>query len=91
VKILHTLIQFVDPFEDADINGPNHPDVVYNWLELKEYFFDILCGKEHMMSRSASILHVLGSVTVSIEHLYSMSINERLIHVILQHTTCLTS
>ncbi|EZA54621.1 transmembrane protein 94 isoform X2 [Ooceraea biroi] len=55
--------QFVDPFEDADISGPNHPDVVYNWLELKEYLFDILCGKEHMMSRSASILHVLGSVT----------------------------
>ncbi|KAG7210195.1 hypothetical protein KM043_011750 [Ampulex compressa] len=56
-------LQFVDPFEDADISVPSHPDVVYNWLELKEYFFDILCGKEHMMSRSASILHVLGSVT----------------------------
>ncbi|XP_024872113.1 transmembrane protein 94 isoform X2 [Temnothorax curvispinosus] len=56
-------LQFVDPFEDADINGPSHPDVVYNWLELKEYFFNILFGTEHMMSRSASILHVLGSVT----------------------------
>ncbi|XP_012230402.1 endoplasmic reticulum magnesium-transporting P-type ATPase isoform X2 [Linepithema humile] len=56
-------LQFVDPFEDADISGPSHPDVVYNWLELKDYFFDILSGKEHMMSRSASILHVLGSVT----------------------------
>lgn len=56
-------LQFVDPFEDADISGPSHPEVVYNWLELKEYFFDILFGKEHMMSRSASILHVLGSVT----------------------------
>ncbi|XP_032688054.1 transmembrane protein 94 isoform X2 [Odontomachus brunneus] len=56
-------LQFVDPFEDADINGPNHPEVVYNGLELKDYFFEILCGKEHMMSRSASILHVLGSVT----------------------------
>ncbi|CAL1678432.1 unnamed protein product [Lasius platythorax] len=56
-------LQFIDPFEDADINGPSHPDVVYNWLELKKYFFDILFGKEHMMSRSASILHVLGSVT----------------------------
>lgn len=54
----------MDPFEDADISGPSHPEVVYNWLELKEYFFDILFGKEHMMSRSASILHVLGSVTV---------------------------
>ncbi|CAK9834103.1 Transmembrane protein 94 [Anthophora retusa] len=56
-------LQFVDPFEDADFSAPTHPDVVYNWLELKEYFFDILFGKEHMMSRSASILHVLGSVT----------------------------
>ncbi|XP_072762979.1 transmembrane protein 94 isoform X2 [Anoplolepis gracilipes] len=56
-------LQFIDPFEDADINGPSHPDVVYNWVELKKYFFDILLGKEHMMSRSASILHVLGSVT----------------------------
>lgn len=55
-------LQFIDPFEDAD-NSPSHPDVVYNWLELKKYFFDILFGKEHMMSRSASILHVLGSVT----------------------------
>ncbi|XP_026670235.1 transmembrane protein 94 isoform X5 [Ceratina calcarata] len=56
-------LQFVDPFEDADFTGPSHPEVVYNWQELKEYFFDILFGKEHMMSRSASILHVLGSVT----------------------------
>ncbi|XP_029032729.1 transmembrane protein 94 isoform X6 [Osmia bicornis bicornis] len=56
-------LQFVDPFEDADISGPTHPEVVYNWMELKEYFFNILLGKEHMMSRSASILHVLGSVT----------------------------
>ncbi|KAL0110560.1 hypothetical protein PUN28_013866 [Cardiocondyla obscurior] len=56
-------LQFVDPFEEADINGNSHPDVVYNWLELKEYFFNILFGNEHMMSRSASILHVLGSVT----------------------------
>ncbi|XP_076680617.1 transmembrane protein 94-like protein l(2)k05819 isoform X2 [Andrena cerasifolii] len=56
-------LQFVDPFEDTDISGPTYPDVVYNWMELKEYFFDILFGKEHMMSRSASILHVLGSVT----------------------------
>ncbi|XP_076391108.1 transmembrane protein 94-like protein l(2)k05819 isoform X1 [Megachile rotundata] len=56
-------LQFVDPFEDADISGPSHPEVVYNWMELKEYFFKILFGKEHMMSRSASILHVLGSVT----------------------------
>ncbi|XP_076621551.1 transmembrane protein 94-like protein l(2)k05819 isoform X4 [Colletes latitarsis] len=56
-------LQFVDPFEDTDISGPSYPDVVYNWLELKEYFFSILFGKEHMMSRSANILHVLGSVT----------------------------
>nr|XP_031837359.1 transmembrane protein 94 isoform X1 [Nomia melanderi]XP_031837360.1 transmembrane protein 94 isoform X1 [Nomia melanderi]XP_031837361.1 transmembrane protein 94 isoform X1 [Nomia melanderi]XP_031837362.1 transmembrane protein 94 isoform X1 [Nomia melanderi]XP_031837363.1 transmembrane protein 94 isoform X1 [Nomia melanderi] len=56
-------LQFVDPFEDTDISGPSYPEVVYNWLELKEYFFNILFGKEHMMSRSASILHVLGSVT----------------------------
>ncbi|XP_076235188.1 transmembrane protein 94-like protein l(2)k05819 isoform X2 [Calliopsis andreniformis] len=56
-------LQFVDPFEDTDISGPSYPEVVYNWLELKEYFFDILFGKEHMMSRSANILHVLGSVT----------------------------
>ncbi|XP_051174017.1 transmembrane protein 94 isoform X2 [Leptopilina boulardi] len=55
--------QFLDPFEDADIADPSHPDVVYNWSELKEYFLDILFGREHMMSRSASILHVLGSVT----------------------------
>lgn len=54
----------MDPFEDADISGPSNQEVVYNWLELKEYFFNILVGKEHMMSRSASILHVLGSVTV---------------------------
>ncbi|XP_076171835.1 transmembrane protein 94-like protein l(2)k05819 isoform X1 [Ptiloglossa arizonensis] len=56
-------LQFVDPFEDTDISGPSYPEVVYNWLELKEYFFNILFGKEHMMSRSANILHVLGSVT----------------------------
>ncbi|XP_053975202.1 transmembrane protein 94 isoform X3 [Hylaeus volcanicus] len=56
-------LQFVDPFEDTDISGPSYPEVVYNWLELREYFFNILFGKEHMMSRSASILHVLGSVT----------------------------
>ncbi|XP_043281137.1 transmembrane protein 94 isoform X2 [Venturia canescens] len=56
-------MQFVDPFEDADISGPISPGVVYNWSELTEYFFDILFGRENMMSRSASILHVLGSVT----------------------------
>ncbi|XP_015590634.1 transmembrane protein 94 isoform X3 [Cephus cinctus] len=56
-------MQFLDPFEDADISGPTHPEVVYNWSELKEYFFDILFGRERMMSRSANILHVLGSVT----------------------------
>ncbi|KAK2583635.1 hypothetical protein KPH14_009573 [Odynerus spinipes] len=56
-------LQFIDPFEDADISTPSHPDIIYNWIELKEYFFNILCGKEHMMSRSANILHVLGSVT----------------------------
>ncbi|XP_012271899.1 transmembrane protein 94 isoform X2 [Orussus abietinus] len=54
---------FLDPFEDVDISGPTHPDVLYNWSEVTDYFFAILCGKEHMMSRSASILHVLGSVT----------------------------
>ncbi|KAK0084269.1 hypothetical protein PV325_007343 [Microctonus aethiopoides] len=39
------------------------PVIVYNWAELISYFFDILFGREFMMSRSASILHVLGSVT----------------------------
>ncbi|KAK0168024.1 hypothetical protein PV327_001865 [Microctonus hyperodae] len=56
-------VPFVDPFDDADISGPNNPEVVYNWAELISYFFDILFGREYMMSRSASILHVLGSVT----------------------------
>ncbi|XP_014604302.1 PREDICTED: uncharacterized protein KIAA0195 isoform X1 [Polistes canadensis] len=56
-------LQFVDPFEDADISTPTHPEIIYNWFELKEHFINILCGKEHMMSRSANILHVLGSVT----------------------------
>ncbi|XP_011308488.1 uncharacterized protein KIAA0195 isoform X3 [Fopius arisanus] len=56
-------VPFVDPFEDADISGPNSPEVVYNWSELRENFFGILFGREYMMSRSASILHVLGSVT----------------------------
>ncbi|XP_047352774.1 transmembrane protein 94 isoform X3 [Vespa velutina] len=56
-------LQFVDPFEDADISTPSHPEIIYNWFELKEHFLNILCGKEHMMSRSANILHVLGSVT----------------------------
>ncbi|CAG5101385.1 Similar to Tmem94: Transmembrane protein 94 (Mus musculus) [Cotesia congregata] len=56
-------ISFVDPYDDTDIAGPNNPEVVYNWSELAEYFFSIIIGKEFMMSRSASILHVLGSVT----------------------------
>ncbi|OXU20778.1 hypothetical protein TSAR_005268 [Trichomalopsis sarcophagae] len=53
--------QFLDPFEES--SDPNHPEVVYNWTELSEYFWDIMFGKEHMMTRSANILHVLGSVT----------------------------
>ncbi|XP_058796297.1 transmembrane protein 94 isoform X3 [Phymastichus coffea] len=53
--------QFLDPFEET--SDPNHPEVVYNWTELSEYFWDIMFGKEHMMTRSANILHVLGSVT----------------------------
>ncbi|XP_057323877.1 transmembrane protein 94 isoform X3 [Microplitis mediator] len=56
-------ISLVDPFDDTDIAGPNNPEVVYNWSELAEYFFAIVFGREFMMSRSASILHVLGSVT----------------------------
>ncbi|CAB0035951.1 unnamed protein product [Trichogramma brassicae] len=53
--------QFLDPFEE----GTDHsqPDVVYNWTELSRYFCAIMFGKEHMMTRSANILHVLGSVT----------------------------
>ncbi|XP_046427153.1 transmembrane protein 94 isoform X1 [Neodiprion fabricii] len=56
-------MQFVDPFEDADISGPSNPEVVYNWSEVRQYFVNIFVGREHMMSRSANILHVLGSVT----------------------------
>ncbi|XP_063995307.1 transmembrane protein 94 isoform X2 [Diachasmimorpha longicaudata] len=56
-------VPFIDPFEDTDISGSNSPEVVYNWGELTENFFGILFGREYMMSRSASILHVLGSVT----------------------------
>ncbi|XP_012258438.1 transmembrane protein 94 isoform X2 [Athalia rosae] len=55
--------QFVDPFEDADISGPTSPEVVYNWSEVRQYFVNIFIGREHMMSRSANILHVFGSVT----------------------------
>jgi len=64
--------------------------VVYNWLELKDYFFDILFGKEHMMSRSASILHVLGSVTVSAvnERTNESSAAVTLHHVFLQALCC---
>ncbi|XP_011498921.1 PREDICTED: uncharacterized protein KIAA0195 isoform X1 [Ceratosolen solmsi marchali] len=53
--------QFLDPFEES--SDQNHPEVVYNWTELSEYFWNIMFGKEHMMTRSANILHVLGSVT----------------------------
>lgn len=56
------IIQFLDPFEEG--TDQSHPDVVYNWTELSEYFWNILLGNEHMMTRSANILHVLGSVTV---------------------------
>ncbi|KAJ8664808.1 hypothetical protein QAD02_006470 [Eretmocerus hayati] len=53
--------QFLDPFEET--SDPNHLEVVYNWTELSEYFWNIMFGREHTMTRSANILHVLGSVT----------------------------
>ena len=55
----------VDPFEEADLDEPNQQITETRWKEVQLYFFDILRGRGQIPSRSANLLHVLGSVTVS--------------------------
>jgi hypothetical protein len=56
----------VDPFEEADLAEPKHQIPEIKWREVKTYFIDILRGHGQIPSRSVNLLHVLGSVTVSL-------------------------
>ncbi|XP_049853191.1 transmembrane protein 94 isoform X3 [Schistocerca gregaria] len=63
--ILHANIKQVpvDPFEDTDLTEPKHGAVDVSWKSVKEYFLKVLWGSGEIPSRSANLLHVLGSVT----------------------------
>ncbi|XP_069685217.1 transmembrane protein 94 isoform X2 [Periplaneta americana] len=53
----------VDPFEDTDLAEPNHHVAQIKWKEVQGYLLDVLRGRGQIPSRSANLLHVLGSVT----------------------------
>lgn len=62
----------MDPFDDADTQSVNSqliPPVheLYSWRDVWNNLVLITCGTGHIMSRTANMLHVLGSVTVSIQ------------------------
>lgn len=56
----------LDYFEDADSSLLEKPKLSNHWKEIGRNFINILKGKENYMARSANILHVLGSLTVSL-------------------------
>lgn len=52
--------------EEADQTIVEHIRFRYKWMSIIRNFFVILRGGPEIMARSANILHVLGSVSVSI-------------------------
>ena len=56
----------LDPFEEADLAEPKHHVAEIKWREIPGYLMDVLRGRGQIPSRSANLLHVLGSVTVSL-------------------------
>jgi len=53
----------LDPFEEADLAEPKHHVAEIKWREIPGYLMDVLRGRGQIPSRSANLLHVLGSVT----------------------------
>ncbi|XP_021935663.1 transmembrane protein 94 isoform X3 [Zootermopsis nevadensis] len=59
----HSQHMTVDPFEEADLAEPKHQIPEIKWRKIKTYLVDVLRGRGQIPSRSANLLHVLGSVT----------------------------
>lgn len=57
-------------FEDADFLSTGYIEPRYSWSDLWRNFALVSRGTGHIMTRSANILHVLGSVTVSSQLLH---------------------
>lgn len=56
--------------EDADNNMMDHGEIKINRRELCSNLKAIIRGKPEILTRSSNILHVLGSVTVTINVFY---------------------
>lgn len=54
--------------EDGDTHTEYAEDLKFSYQEMYKNFLDICNGKSDILFRTANILHVLGSVSVSIEY-----------------------
>lgn len=54
-----------DPFEDAELEALHLSEISVKWVELRKHFLLTALGKEPTPIRTANVLHVLASVTVS--------------------------
>uniref|UniRef100_A0A1B6BXT8 Cation-transporting P-type ATPase C-terminal domain-containing protein n=1 Tax=Clastoptera arizonana TaxID=38151 RepID=A0A1B6BXT8_9HEMI len=52
-----------DPFDDTDIGVKKLIEIHLKWSQVKKIFINVLFGLHSDLSRSANILHVLGSVS----------------------------
>ncbi|XP_054282537.1 transmembrane protein 94 isoform X2 [Macrosteles quadrilineatus] len=52
-----------DPFDETDFEDTKTSWSSPSCLQVKQLFWDVLCGRDHSLARSANLLHVLGSVT----------------------------
>ncbi|KAG8227374.1 hypothetical protein J437_LFUL000382 [Ladona fulva] len=53
----------VDPFDETDLSEPMHPAIEVSWKEVHRCLIDVIRGNGKVLSRTANLLHVLGSVT----------------------------
>ncbi|XP_071444767.1 transmembrane protein 94 isoform X3 [Hetaerina americana] len=53
----------LDPFDETDLSEPTHPAIEISWREVHSCLMDVIGGKGKVLSRTANLLHVLGSVT----------------------------
>lgn len=54
-----------DPFEDAELEALPLYDLAVTWSALRQHFLLTVFGRQPSPTRTANILHVLASVTVS--------------------------
>lgn len=56
-----------DPFEDAELEALHLSEISVKWVELRRHFILTALGREPTPIRTANVLHVLASVTVSFQ------------------------